>query len=95
LLLALVAPPELASFEVVAATGPIHIGQIQTGMAQPIIIGQGSELNIRFIDGIYPIQVDGEPWEVEPSVINIKLRNNVPMIANPDDCHAVVKKDIK
>jgi len=83
-------------FEVVGLTGAVHLGQVQTGMAKPIIIGRGNEIKITFNqpDIAIPVQVDGEPWDQQSCVLHITHHNKVKMLFNTEDCHSIVKKEI-
>jgi len=81
-------------FELVGLTGAAHLGQVQTGLAQPIVIGQGSEIKITMNQN-YPVQVDGEPWEQEPCTLFLKHHNKVGVLANTEECHWVVKEETK
>jgi len=80
-------------FEVVGVTGAGHLGQIQTGLSQPLIIGQGSEIKIT-MNETYPVQIDGEPLEQEPCILSIKHHNKVRVLANIKECHWVVKGEV-
>jgi len=81
-------------FEVIGISGAGHLGQCQTGIAHPIVLGQGSELKIT-TDQQYPMQIDGEPCEQGASVFHITFHNQVRMLVNTQDCHKIVKKDIR
>jgi len=70
--------------EVVGVEGSAHIGQIQTGFSQCIKIAQGRVVKITYLkkEGAYPVQVDGEPWLQDPTIITVSRRDQVPVLVN-------------
>jgi len=80
-------------FEVVAITSAVHLGNVQTGVGSPVIVGQGSKIKIKLNKKV-PVQIDGEPWRQEPCTIEINHLNKVKMLVNRDECHSVVKESI-
>jgi len=62
-------------FEVVGVRGAFHFGQIQSKMAQGVRLAQGSKVEIFTTEEI-EAQVDGEPFKIKPSEINLQLHVN-------------------
>ena len=58
-----------------------HIAQLQVGLAEPYRIGQARCVQIK-LSKRFPIQVDGEPWEQNPAIINISAYNQATMLEN-------------
>lgn len=52
--------------EVVGFSSILHMGRTQTGLAKPVRICQGSNIEIHIQEGaMIPFQIDGEPFEVK------------------------------
>ncbi|KAL5236368.1 hypothetical protein ACI65C_003778 [Semiaphis heraclei] len=56
--------------EVVAVSGVVHLGQIQTGLRYAKRISQGEHVKIHLTNGV-PVQIDGEPWVQGPGELVI------------------------
>jgi len=81
-------------FELVGIINAAHCGQIQTGLGKPIVLGRGNDVKITFKDAIYPVQVDGEPWEQPPCILHVSHHNKVNVfLFNMNECHSIVKKE--
>jgi len=52
------------------------------GLSEPHRLGQCRSLELRIIgDTALPMQVDGEPWEQQPGVINVSHSHTANMLA--------------
>ena len=49
---------------------------LQVGLSEPHRIGQAKEVRVELRDSV-PLQIDGEPWEQHPAVINIVHHSQV------------------
>lgn len=58
--------------EIVALKSSFHLGNVQAGIASPIIIGQGKSIQFKILETSY-VQLDGEPWIQEPATLSISL----------------------
>ncbi|KAK2179943.1 hypothetical protein NP493_466g05012 [Ridgeia piscesae] len=59
--------------EIIAVTGVVHLGQIQSGLRGAIRIAQGGHMRIHLLTDL-PVQVDGEPW-IQPAGQVVVLRS--------------------
>lgn len=66
-------------FEVFGCYSSFHIAQLQVGLAEPFRIGQASRVRIKILQR-FPVQVDGEPWEQSPCIIDISYFNQAIML---------------
>lgn len=67
--------------EVMGIYSSFHIAQLQVGLAEPYRIGQAKHVKIT-LSKRFPVQIDGEPWEQTPAVINLSFHNKVTMLQN-------------
>lgn len=70
--------------EVIGLSDVIHMGQVQVGLDSPLQLGQGTEIEIRSLKAntILPIQIDGEPLEINGSVvITVERKDQVNVLA--------------
>lgn len=65
--------------EVVGIFSSFHVAQLQMGLSTPVKLGQGKNIEIR-LKSKAPIQIDGEPWEQNPSIIKISFTNQCPVL---------------
>jgi diacylglycerol kinase (ATP) len=65
--------------EVFGVYSSFHIAQMQVGLAEPFRIGQARHVCIKLFKR-FPVQIDGEPWEQNPAVINISYFNQATML---------------
>ncbi|XP_077980143.1 diacylglycerol kinase epsilon-like [Glandiceps talaboti] len=70
--------------EVVGLSSSFHMAQLHVGLADPVRLGQARQVKITLRGSKMPMQVDGEPWEQVPCVINIKHRNQALMLVKAD-----------
>jgi len=56
-----------------------HIAQLQVNLAEPYRIGQAKRVRIQLLKR-FPVQIDGEPWEQNPCVIDISFFNQAIML---------------
>lgn len=87
--------------EVVGVRSASHLGNIQMGIADPVIIGQGKVIRLTIQQGkSYPYQVDGEPYSSVPGALfHVELRNQSALLAKRETAHAYLgiakKKRVK
>jgi len=65
--------------EVFCIYSSFHIAQMQVGISEPHRVGQANSVRIE-LDGSAPLQIDGEPWEQHPAIINISHSSQVSML---------------
>ena len=65
--------------EVFGIYSSFHIAQLQVGLAEPFRIGRAQKVRIKTKKN-FPIQIDGEPFEQCPSVLEICLYNKIIML---------------
>ncbi len=70
--------------EVFGIYSSFHIAQLQVGLAEPYRIGQARTVKIKLTKR-FPVQIDGEPWEQNPAVINISSYNQASMLENLEE----------
>ncbi|XP_070581003.1 diacylglycerol kinase epsilon-like isoform X1 [Ptychodera flava] len=70
--------------EVVGLTSSFHMAQLHVGLADPIRLGQARQVKITLRGSKMPMQIDGEPWEQVPCIINVKHRNQALMLVRGD-----------
>ena len=56
-----------------------HIAQMQVGLAEPYRIGQAKRVRMR-LEKRFPVQIDGEPFEQPPGIIDISFFNQKTML---------------
>jgi len=56
--------------EIVGIRSAVHMGQIQVGLSRAVPVAQGREVVVRTLADL-PVQVDGEPWLMPPSVVRV------------------------
>eukprot|EP00127_Corallochytrium_limacisporum_P001635 Clim_evm4s73 gene=Clim_evmTU4s73 len=66
-------------FEVFALINSAHTARIQVGFGSVVKLGQGSRLKVTNRRA-FPMQVDGEPWVQQPSVIRMSKHSTVGML---------------
>jgi len=73
--------PDIADrkLEVFCVYSSFHIAQMQVGLSEPHRIGQATEVRVELRDSV-PLQIDGEPWEQHPAVINISHYSQVSIL---------------
>lgn len=69
-------------FEVVGLKGAFHMGRIQSKLSSGYRLGQGSTVNITSRKAL-PVQVDGEPFMLAPSVTTVTFKNQAIMLRIP------------
>ncbi|KHJ42723.1 diacylglycerol kinase accessory domain protein [Trichuris suis] len=57
--------------EVFGVYSSFHIAQMQVGLSEPYRIGQAKEVTVKIKNGLFPVQIDGEPWQQGPSTIRV------------------------
>lgn len=67
--------------EVVGIYSSFHIAQLQVGLSTPLRLGQAKTVEIR-LKAKAPMQIDGEPWEQNPSKLRISLANKCSVLLN-------------
>lgn len=75
--------PDDGLLEVIGVRGTAHLGLVQSGMSKGERLGQTSSVQI-VVTATIAAQVDGEPFEIPPSTIEISYKNTVPMLRSPD-----------
>lgn len=65
--------------EVFGIYSSFHIAQLQVGLAEPFRIGRAQKVRIQ-TKKKFPIQIDGEPFEQSPSILEINLNNKILML---------------
>ncbi len=65
--------------EVLGIYSSFHIAQLQVGIGEPYIIGQAKHVRIT-LQKRFPVQIDGEPFEQSPAIIDIKFYNQKIML---------------
>jgi len=65
--------------EVVGLYSSLHVGKIQVSLAEPLRLGQASEIKIVIHESV-PIQVDGEPWQQGPACLTITHQGQAHML---------------
>lgn len=65
--------------EVVCVSGAWHLGKLQVGLSQARRIAQGSVLRIH-ISSAFPVQIDGEPFILQPGYLEISHHKQVFML---------------
>lgn len=65
--------------EVFGIYSSFHIAQLQVGIAEPFRIGQAKNVRIKLLKR-FPVQIDGEPWEQNPALIDISFHNCLTML---------------
>jgi diacylglycerol kinase (ATP) len=73
-------------FEVVGLKSSFHLGNCQTGLASPVIVGQGKKISIAISEN-WPVQLDGEPWMQTPSVITITFHTKSTVLTKRGKAH--------
>jgi diacylglycerol kinase (ATP) len=67
--------------EVLGIYSSFHIAQLQVGLSTPLKLGQARTVEVR-LKAKSPIQIDGEPWEQHPCVMQVTLVNKCPVLIN-------------
>ncbi|XP_044759785.1 diacylglycerol kinase epsilon [Coccinella septempunctata] len=70
--------------EVVGIFSSFHVAQLQMGLSSPVRLGQGKMVEVK-LKRKAPVQIDGEPWEQNPSSIKITFANHCPVLINHPD----------
>lgn len=65
--------------EVLAFTSSFHMAQIQVNLAEPIRLGQVEKARITLSRRV-PVQIDGEPWEQDPCVIEMSFKTQARLL---------------
>lgn len=65
--------------EVVCVSGAWHLGKLQVGLSQARRLAQGTVIRIH-ISSAFPVQIDGEPFILQPGCLEIKHRKQVFML---------------
>lgn len=68
----------------------LHMGQVQVGMDEPFIVGQGKTIRFKskLDNQIIPVQIDGEPIQViTPFEILIERKDQVNVLATTPTDH--------
>jgi len=73
--------------EICGLKGSVHLGQIQSGIAHPLFLGQGKKI-VLILDDPLPAQVDGEPWEQTNGKFIISRKNTLPVVSLPKNAHS-------
>ena len=69
------------TLEVFGVYSSFHIAQMQVSLAEPFRIGQAKHVRLK-LQKRFPVQVDGEPFEQSPGIIDIKCFNQKTMLEN-------------
>jgi len=74
--------------EICGLKGSVHLGQIQSGIASAVYLGQGKDIVI-LVNETFAAQIDGEPWE-QPSETKYSISSfkRVPVIILPKNSHS-------
>lgn len=67
-------------FEVFAIHSSFHIAQLQVGLSTPQRLCRAKSVKLTMNQSKVPMQVDGEPWEQGPCIVNIEFRNQALML---------------
>lgn len=67
------------TLEIFGIYSSFHIAQMQVGVAEPYRIGQAKHVRIK-MKKRFPVQIDGEPFEQSPCIIDISLFNKKIML---------------
>jgi len=78
-----------ALLEVVGLTGSFHLGQCQTGLASPVVLGQGKVIKVT-IKAPQPVQLDGEPWIANASEVEFSRLTQSTVLVRSDKAHPYV-----
>jgi diacylglycerol kinase (ATP) len=70
--------------EVVGVYGSWHLGQLQVGLSRAIRLAQCSHARITTSEKL-PMQVDGEPWNQDPAVLEVSVKNQALMLRRIND----------
>lgn len=65
--------------EVFGIYSSFHIAQMQVGLAEPYRIGQAKRVKMSLAKR-FPVQIDGEPFEQAPAIIEISFHNQQIML---------------
>ncbi|KAL2941927.1 Diacylglycerol kinase 2 [Bienertia sinuspersici] len=65
--------------EVVCVSGAWHLGKLQIGLSQARRLAQGSAIRIH-ISSAFPVQIDGEPFILQPGCLEITHHKQVFML---------------
>jgi len=79
-------------FEIVGLTGVFHMAAIQAGISKGERLGQGKHILIKSFKTL-PLQIDGEPWLLAPSICEIKHGGTMPVSFNANTKRAVAKME--
>jgi hypothetical protein len=72
--------------EVVSVDGPLHLGQIKTGISEGQKLGQCKRVELRFLQTTH-IQFDGEPEMLPPCRATVMHAGQALMLYNGDRSH--------
>lgn len=67
------------TLEIFGIYSSFHIAQLQVGLAEPYRIGQAKHVRMR-LKKRFPVQIDGEPFELSPGTIDITFFNQKIML---------------
>ncbi|CAO2836558.1 unnamed protein product [Amaranthus hypochondriacus] len=70
--------------EVVCVSGAWHLGKLQVGLSQARRMAQGSVIRIH-ISSAFPVQIDGEPFILQPGCLEITHHKQVFMLRNSSE----------
>jgi diacylglycerol kinase (ATP) len=71
--------------EIVGVKNSFHLGQIKAGTSNAIRLAQAGHVKIAIkTDTPLPVQVDGEPWEQAPAVLQITHHTQSKLLAKSD-----------
>ncbi|XP_021734660.1 diacylglycerol kinase 2-like [Chenopodium quinoa] len=83
--------------EVVCVSGAWHLGKLQVGLSQARRLAQGSIIRIH-ISSAFPVQIDGEPFILQPGYLEISHHKQVFMLRKsseePNAHAAAVMSDV-
>lgn len=66
--------------EVVGLYSSFHIGQLMIGLSEPLRLGQAKTVTIHLLERL-PVQTDGEPFMMNPSVIRVSWHSSATMLS--------------
>ncbi|TMW62502.1 hypothetical protein Poli38472_005120 [Pythium oligandrum] len=72
--------PHDGLLDVVAVYGTLHLGQMQVGLSKAVRLCQAKHVSIQLKETL-PMQIDGEPWQQEPSEVDISFHQQAFMLS--------------
>lgn len=85
--------PHDGLLDVVAVYGTLHLGQMQVGLSKAVRLCQAKSIKIRLLETL-PVQIDGEPWQQEPSEVDISFHQQAFMLSRTVEERDFVTKKV-